>query len=349
MAGDPDDRGDGNLIRRVLADHGAGMIGLVGVADIGGDAGPVNREHRVLMQHGCAHMAQLPQLLIGNGGNLGRAVDHPGIRHQETGDIGPVLIHVSMDRTGNQGTGDITAAAGKGADLAVFLRPVETGHNGGLPVAQGGGELILGPFVIQGPVVIKDDPIGGVHKAPAQIISHQQSAEILPAAGTPVSPHAGGDALLHFIKTGGDIDLQMKTLGDGKITIPDFDKLVLEGLPLRSKRVTQIEQIGHLIVFGKALSGRTGDQVTAGGLQLQDAPDLPKLLIIGQRTAAELRYDTFKHRFPSKKAFRTTSIREAAGNPAGHHRLKAILPPEGLWCQSFSVGIGWRRRRVDRS
>ena len=110
--------------------------------------------------------------------------------------------------------------------------------------------------------------------------------------------------MLHFIKTGGDIDLQMKTLGDGKITIPDFDKFIPKGLSFRSKSVTEIEQIGYLIVFRKTLSGSAGDQITTGGLQLQDAPDLPELLIIGQRAAAELGYDTFKHRFPSNTAFR---------------------------------------------
>jgi hypothetical protein len=63
--------------------------------------------------------------------------------------------------------------------------------------------------------------------------------------------------------------------------------------------MTEIEQVGHFIVFRKALSGSTGDKITAGRLELQDAADLAELLIIGQGTAAELGYDTFKHRISS--------------------------------------------------
>ena len=299
VAGDAGDGGNGNLIGGVFTDHGAGVIRLVGIADIGGDTGPVDREHGVLMQDGGAHMAQLPQLLIGDGGNLGRAVDNPRIGHEETGNVGPVLIHVGVNRIGNQGTGDIAAAAGEGADFTVFLRAVEAGHDGGLPVAEDGGELFRGLFGVKRSIVMEDNPVGSVHETPAQIIRHQQRTEVFPAAGAPVPPKAGGNALLHLIQTGGDIDLQVKTLGDGQIAVPDLDELIPEGFPLRGEGMTEIEQVGDLIIFRKALSGSTGDQIPAGGLQLQDAADLAELLVIGEGASAELGYDTFKHRFSS--------------------------------------------------
>ena len=64
MPGNAGNRGDSHLMRSVFADHGAGMVRLVGVPYIGRDTGPVHREHGVLMQYGSAHMAQFPQFLV---------------------------------------------------------------------------------------------------------------------------------------------------------------------------------------------------------------------------------------------------------------------------------------------
>ena len=295
VAGDAGDGGNGDLVGGVFADHGARMIGLVGIADIGGDTGLTDGEHRVLMQDGGAHMAQLPELFIGDGGDLRRAVDDPGIRHQKTGYVGPVFIDVGVDRAGHEGAGDIAAAAGEGADLAVLIRAVETGHDGGLAVLQQGGELFLGLPVVEGAVVMEDDTVGGVHKLPAQVISHENGAEVFAPAGAPVPVLAFGDALFHFIQPGGDIHFQMEALGDGKITVPDAGERFGDRFAFGSEGVAGIEQVCHFIVVLEALSGRTGDEITAGGFQLQDAAHLAELFIIGQRAAAELRHNTFEH------------------------------------------------------
>ena len=153
---------------------------------------------------------------------------------------------------------------------------------------------------------MEDNPVGRVHKTPTQIIRHQQRTEVFPAAGTPVPPFAGRNALLHFVQMSGDIDFQVKPLGDGQITVPDLDEFIPERFPFRNESVTEIKQIGHLFVFRKAFAGSAGDQITTGGFQLQDAPDLSELFIIGQRASAELGYDTFKHRFPSNNRFPLT-------------------------------------------
>ena len=65
------------------------------------------------------------------------------------------------------------------------------------------------------------------------------------------------------------------------------------------QRMAQIEQISHFFILRETLPGGAGNQITPGRLQLQDAANLMKLFITGQRRAAKLGYDTFKHRIPS--------------------------------------------------
>ena len=300
VAGDTGDGGNGNLVGSVLADHGAGMIRLVGIADIGGDAGLVYREHRILMQDGSTHVAQLPQLLIGDGGNFRWVFNDPGVRHQETGNVGPVFIHIGIHRTGNQGTGNIAAAAGEGADFTIVLGSVETGHNGRLAVLQEGRELFLGFLIVQGAVIVEENSVNGVDETPSKVIGHEDAAEVFAAAGAPVLALAAGNALLYFIQFGIDIHFQVQTAGDGQITIPDTGKRLRDGFAFRSKVIALIQQISHLIVFLEALARSAGNQVTTGGFQLQNAANLAELFIIGQRAAAEFRHNTFKHRATSR-------------------------------------------------
>ena len=145
-------------------------------------------------------------------------------------------------------------------------------------------------------IVTEKDPVDGIHETPSQVVSHEDTAEVFTAAGNPVPALAAGDALFHLIQFGGDIHLQVQAAGDGQITVPDAGKRLGDGFAFSGKIVALIQQISHFIVFLVALSGGAGDQVTAGGFQLQDAPHFAELFVIGQRTAAELCHNTFKHR-----------------------------------------------------
>ena len=300
MAGDTGDGGNRNLVGSILADHGAGMVRLVGITDIGGDAGFVYREHRVLMQDGGTHVAQFPQFLIGDGGNFRRVFYDPGIRHQETGNVGPVFIYVGIHRTGHQGAGDIAAAAGEGAYFTVCLGTVETRHNSRFAVRKEGRELFLGLLIVQGAVIVEENAVNGIHETPSQVVSHQDTAEVFTAAGAPVLALAGGDSLLHFIQFGVNIHFQVQSAGDGQIAIPDTGKRLRDRFAFAGKVIALIQQISDFIVFLEAFAGSAGDQVATGGFQLQNAANLAELFIIGQRAAAEFCHDTFKHRATSK-------------------------------------------------
>jgi hypothetical protein len=73
------------------------------------------------MQHACAHVSQLAELLVGDGLDDLRIFHDVRVGNQETGNIGPVLVQVCVDRAGHDGTGHIGTAAGEGLDAAVVL------------------------------------------------------------------------------------------------------------------------------------------------------------------------------------------------------------------------------------
>ena len=174
----------------------------------------------------------------------------------------------------------------------VFLGAVEAGNHGGFAVRQQGGELFLGFLVIQLAVIVEDDAVGGVQETPAQIICHQQRAQVFPAAGAPVRVFAGGDSVFDFLQPGFDIHLQVEAAGDIQITVADFGKFVLEGFAFAGQGMALIQEIGDFFVIGEALARGTGDQIAPGGLKLQDTADFAELFIGGQRTASELGNDT---------------------------------------------------------
>ena len=81
-------------------------------------------------------MAQFSELFICNGGDLRRIFDNPRIRHQETGHVRPVFIHVCVHGPGDQSAGNIASAPGEGADFPVPFRAVESGNHRGFSVRQ---------------------------------------------------------------------------------------------------------------------------------------------------------------------------------------------------------------------
>ena len=110
----------------ILDDHGTRIFRTVCVADIDRDSLFSYREDRVLVENACAHVGELTELCVSDGFDRSRIVDDPRVSDKETGDIGPVLIEISLDRTGYDGTCDIGTAAGEGVDRSVRLSTVES-------------------------------------------------------------------------------------------------------------------------------------------------------------------------------------------------------------------------------
>ena len=274
-------------------------------------------EHGVLVQDGGSHVAQLPQLLVGDGGNLPGIFHNAGVGHEEAGHIRPVFIHVRARSPGHDGAGDVAAAAAEGMHLAVGLGAIEAGHYGGLAVRKGGGHQGLGGLAVEIALFVKAHGLRRVQEPPAQIVRQEHAVEILAPAGAVVGAFAPANARAYLVQGRGDVRLQVQRMGNVHIPGADFIKgcaivLACGGLP-----VAQVEQIRHLVVLREASAGGRGHHILPGRLHVQDALHLGKLACVRKRAAAKLRYDLLQA-CPSSIPFIPKTI------PA------FIIPPSGV-------------------
>ena len=122
------DTGDGEFrfAAGVLHNHGSRILRCVGVQHVDRDSLLTEWEDGVLMKDGSSHVGKLTQLTVGNGGNDFRILDDTRIGYQETGNIGPVLVDVSVYGLCHDGTSDIGSAAGEGFYASVRFCAVES-------------------------------------------------------------------------------------------------------------------------------------------------------------------------------------------------------------------------------
>ena len=114
------------LVGKALHDKRAGVIRLVRVADVERNILLTHREHRALMQHLRAHVAQLAQLVVGYALDGVGIVNYARIGHEYAGNVCPVLIQIRIDCFGNQRTGNIGTAAGESNNCTIFHGTVKS-------------------------------------------------------------------------------------------------------------------------------------------------------------------------------------------------------------------------------
>ena len=169
------------------------MLRFVGIADVQRDIRLPYRKDAGFVQHLGAHVAQLPQLAVGD------ALDGPGvlhdarIRHQDPGNIGPVFVHIGRKRRRCQSAGHIAAAAGQHPDMAIRHHAVKARNDD--PALPGDtAQHFVGMLPVDLTVKGKLQPVGGIQKVIAQILRHQTGREIFPAGNQLIL----ADPLLHF-------------------------------------------------------------------------------------------------------------------------------------------------------
>ena len=167
---------------KALLDHGAGILRGVGIADVQRDVLLPHGEDGALVKHLGPGIAQLPELVVGDlGDGLGIVYD-PGVRHQDTGDVGPVFIDVGIQGRSGQGAGDIAAASRKGLDLAIGQLTVESGDHHTNAVHLIAQSLVAG-LLVHGAVEAELDPVCRIHEFEAQIVCHKPGGEVFAPAG----------------------------------------------------------------------------------------------------------------------------------------------------------------------
>ena len=100
---------------------------------------------------------------------------------EEARDVRPVLVEISLQALGEDGAGDVAAAAVEQLDAALLGGAVKTGHH---KAALAGVLLdeLRGAAHGEGPVVMEGDHIRRVDERQAQVLGHQARGEILAAA-----------------------------------------------------------------------------------------------------------------------------------------------------------------------
>ena len=294
-------RNAGDHVFRLLAgaghNPGAVVLGRISVADVDGDSLLTDREDSVLMHHVESHVGQLPQLPVCNDVDSLGIVDDPRIRHQNAGHIGPVLVHIRMDRLRHDGAGDVRAAPGEGLHRPVRFRAVKARHHGAPAFREPGRERSVGSLPVKAAVLIEQHRFGGVHELKAQIGGHDDSVQILspgrcvvPACLLPEIPLNGPELLVQAqreLQPGND--LLIPRLNGGKL---------LPELPSRLRQViTGIQHIRHLAVLLEPPSRRGRHHISPFRVAADDIPYLLELLRACQRTSSK--FNHLSHLFHS--------------------------------------------------
>ena len=198
----------------MLLDHGARLIGGIGIADVQGDVLLPDGENGALVEHLGAGVAQLPELIVSNLGDGLGIVNDPGICHENTGNVGPVFVHIRIQGRSGQGTGDVGAATGEGLDPAVGHHAVEAGNHRAVALVQS-SQSGIGSLLVHGGVELKLDPVGRVNEVKAQEACHQLGGEIFaPADQLILRNGLGVQPLLQCGKLGFQIQIDVQFVPD---------------------------------------------------------------------------------------------------------------------------------------
>ena len=101
----------------------------IGIPDINGNPFPPYRENRVLMEHCRPHVRKFPKFSVSNGLNSHRILNNPGICHQESRHIGPVLIYIGFYRPGHDRTCNIGSSPGESFHPSVPIGSIKSGDD----------------------------------------------------------------------------------------------------------------------------------------------------------------------------------------------------------------------------
>ena len=238
------------------------------------------------MQHLCAAVGKLTQLGIGCAVNGLGIFDDSGVCHQDAGNIRPVFVDIGIQSGSSKRAGDIGAAAGKGADLAVGHEAVEAGNHDA-PVFHQGAQSRIGFLLIHGAVIVEVEPSGGIDKVEAQIVCHQTGGKILAAGNQLLAGNAGLHFFLQPIEIRFQIGAQTELIADLKVTAADGLKNAVIFDAVLHMSEAQIQQVGDFVVIGKALAGRRNHHNAAGRIGTDDIADFPVLGSIRHGGAAE--------------------------------------------------------------
>ena len=271
------------LAADALQNHRARILGAVSIADIKGNVLLLNRQNRLLMQHGRAHVGQLTQLLIGNIRNGARLFDHLGISHQDARYVRPVLIDIRIQRVGHDCAGNVTAAARHHMDSAIGHYAVKAGHDEARGMHRALCDSGIGFFVVNLPIVIEKYALGRIDKAKAQMFAHQPGGQVFAARNQIIHRDILIELAAQLFKLTFQIIVQPQLIADAVVALLDHGKDILMRHAVIDMRMGQIQQIGDFAVLFMALARGGDHHAHARGIAFDNLLDLAELLGSRQR------------------------------------------------------------------
>ena len=255
----PGNAGDEALNRLLLLNavhnHGARILRPVGVSDVQGNALFLHRQDGFLMENRRTHEGQLPQLRVGDMGNGAGIGNNLGISHQYAGDIGPVFIHIGVNRGGAQRAGNVAAAPGHHLDLTGGQTAVKAGDQD-LPVGlQRGGNGAVGLFPVDLPVKAEENAACRVHKFVAQIFRHKLCGKVFAPGDQFIHGHIPVQAGAEGVKLALHVIVQAQLVSDIHKALPYSTQYIRAGHAVCQVCVTEIQKICQLVVVPVPLSG----------------------------------------------------------------------------------------------
>ena len=268
------------------------------------------------MQDRSPHKGQLPQLREGDlldGRGVG---DNARVRHQDARDIGPVFVHVGLDRRGGDGSGDIAPSAGHHAkpsggelsvkawnhDPAVFFHRFGDGRIRGLPV--------------QRSVQSEEDAVRRVDEGIVQIGCHQLGSKILASGHDLVHGGVFVEFALKLLQFSRDVHRDLQFVADLQQTRLHRSQDLFTGHAVGQMCMDQIQQVRQLMIISVSLSGGGNDNHPSAIIRLDDGFDLAKLLRAGNGGSSEFCY--LQHLRPPSPRQRRSPCRPCAVRRHSH-------------------------------
>ena len=269
-----------------LHDERSGVIRGVGVADVERDVLLAHGEDRALVQHLRTDEAQLAQLVIRDALDRQRVGHDAGVGHEDTGHVRPVFVHVGIERRGCERAGNVAAAAGEGADLAVGRHAVKAGDDDAAAVGQA-LQRGIGRLLVDRPVELEAHPQLRVQKRVAEVVRHEQGGEIFAARHELLLRDAGAHLLAQHGELGLNVHVQAALVADGDVAIGDHLEDGVAAHAVLQVRVAQVQEVCELVVVRAALAGSGHDDHLPRGVGAHDVAHFFKLFGVRHRRAAE--------------------------------------------------------------
>ncbi|MPM87065.1 hypothetical protein SDC9_134158 [bioreactor metagenome] len=215
------------------------------------------------MENTCPNTCKLANLTIGHRLDDLCLLNKAGIDTENSRNIGPVLIGLSLGSPGEDCSGDIRSTTAEGLHFPFTVTAIEAGNNVLGTLLQYFLEIGIG-FLMHSSVVPDDNERVGIEEYPPKVGTNHAGGKILTAACGILGTMAGIDHLPDlFQDCHKGLCIHAKLCKDIGIANGDLLEQLTARLALLDECIAGIEHIGHFLIIAGPLSrGRYDDNLS---------------------------------------------------------------------------------------